>query len=653
MTVDAFLHEAVITLSAAVVVSLICHRLRVPSIVGLLLTGIVIGPSLTGMVTDREAIHVFAEIGVMLLLFTIGLELSPRRLAEARRAFALAGSLQALLTTALGFALATAFGWTPSTALFFGFVLTLSSTAIVLKLYGERRETDAPHGKVALAILLFQDFLIVPMIVITPVLAGQVPASPRALVLRFGGALLAVAVVVLVARRAMPAFLHQVVRTRIRELFVLGALALCLAMSWLTHALGFSLALGAFVAGILLSDSDYSHQVFADVMPFRDVFASLFFISIGMLVDVRFFLEHAVLVLGVALGIVLLKILTVGAATAALRLPARTVASVAFGLAQIGEFSFVLLEVGRSHGLLSAERDQWLLSAAVVTMLASPLLLRLGPTAGLAWARWRGDRETAETTEPGRENHVVIVGFGTTGHLLARVLREARIDYVIVELNGETVRRASADGEPILYGDAARRDILEHADVASAAIVVFAFQDPSALVRAVAAARQTSPNVELLVRTRTVHDIDLLRERGANQIVAEELETAIELFTRVLARFHVPRNIVRAQTRALRGEGYRMLRAESLHEGVSAAVLDALAEGATDIYRVESDSRAVGRTLRDLDLRRASGASVLAVVRGERPFPNPSAELVLEAGDDLVLMGSHQEVDRAFALLGG
>jgi CPA2 family monovalent cation:H+ antiporter-2 len=387
----------------------------------------------------------------------------------------------------------------------------------------------------------------------------------------------------------------------------------------------------------------------ADIVPLRDVFASVFFISVGMLVDLGFVAAHVPAVVGLAIAVVAVKALTCGAAVALLRFPARTVAGVGFGLAQIGEFSFVLMEVGRSHGLLQGDRYQLLLAAAVVTMLVTPALVQLGPAATLRFGG-RPLREGGAVAEP-RSGHVVVVGFGTGGGLLARVLRETRIPYVLVELNGDVVRRAREAGEPIIYGDATRREILRHAGVEGASVAVFAISDPAAVRHAVRLARDLSPALQIIVRSRTVQEIAELRRLGADQVVAEEFETAIEIFTRVLARFHVPRNIVRAQTRMLRGEGYRMLRAPSLAEGASEAMLEALAAGTTDVFRVEPASAANHRTLRGLDLRRETGASVVAVVRGETTFPNPAAELVLEAGDDLVLVGSHAEVEAAFALL--
>ena len=655
MELDYLLRDSVILLASAVVVLLIAARLRMPPVVALLLTGLLIGPSGFGWIADSEEVEVFAEIGVVLLLFVIGLELSLERLRELRRPFLLGGSVQTSVTAALTTAAGLALGFSLNRAVFFGFVIALSSTAIVLKLYGDRHETDTPQGRTVLGILLFQDFLIVPMIVLVPVLAGEVGASPTDLILRFAGSLAVIVAIVVVARRIAPSLFDRIARTRTRETFVLGSLGICLALAWATHALGFSLALGAFVAGLLVSETEYSHQAIADVAPFRDLFASVFFISIGMLVDLRFAVAHLPMVLGLAAAVVVVKSLVAGGAVAAVGLPARIRIMVGFSLAQVGEFSFVLMEVGRAHGLLETGSYQVLLSSVVLTMLATPILVHLGPAAAGLWIRLWGAPaiRDLEETAAAIQDHVIVLGFGAGGRLLAQVLREARIPYVIVELNSETVKRSRREGEPIFYGDATRRQVLEHAGIDRARLVVFAISDPDALRRAVRATRDLNPAVEIVVRTRRITEIEELQTLGADRVVAEEFETAIEIFTLVLHRYHVPRNVVRAQIRVLRGEGYQMLRSPGRGKGVSEAVLDALEAGPTDVFRLERGSPVAGRSLRDLDLRRRTGATVLAVVREEEPLPNPGADTVLEAGDNLVLVGSHAEIDRAFDLLGG
>ena len=388
--------------------------------------------------------------------------------------------------------------------------------------------------------------------------------------------------------------------------------------------------------------------------PFRDVFASVFFVSMGMLVDLSLVMEHLLTVVTLAAFVIVVKIVACTVAVAALRFPSRTVATAALSLAQIGEFSFVLMEVGHSHGLLQEPRYQILLSAAVLTMLLTPAMIRLAPSVANAWHRLRGERPAEDDERVVSEDlsgHVVVVGFGVGGQQLSRVLREVGVRYLVVDLDGEVVRQARAEGEPVLYGDATRIEILEQAGIHRASVAVFAISDPAAALRGVRLARELHPEIEIIARAHTTKEIERLRDQGADQVVAEEFESAIEIFTRVLARYHVPRNVVRAQTRILRGEGYRMLRSPSLAEGVSETLLEALEAGTTDIFLIDKESHAVGQALSDLDLRRRTGATVIAVVRGEVSHPNPQAGMILEAGDSLVIMGSHQEVDQAFELL--
>jgi CPA2 family monovalent cation:H+ antiporter-2 len=649
VTIEAFISEAVVLLAAAVAVTLLSLRFRIPTVVGFLVTGLIIGPSGLRLVADSHQVEMFAEIGVIFLLFTIGLEFSLDRLASIRRAFFLGGSVQglsAILTFAL---LGRLLGLSWPQAIFCGFLAVLSSTAIVLKLLADRRELETPQGKVAIGVLLFQDFLIVPMILLTPVLAGRAEASPLAIVGRFALGLVIVGVVFVVARYLMPRLLWAIVRTRAREILILGALLVCLGMALFTESLGFSLALGAFLAGIIVSESEYSHQIVAEVVPFRDVFNSIFFISIGMLLDLGWAAAHLGQVLVLTAAIIVGKVATTAAAAAMLGYPSRIVTTVGLTLAQVGEFSFVLLGVGRHLGLVDDGLAQLFLAAAVSTMALTPLAIALAPR--LAGRRGVVEAAAGETP-PSRGRQVIVVGFGVGGRSVARVLKEAGIPYTVIELAGEAVRRASRAGEPIQYGDVTRQEILEHAGIRRAGVIVFMISDLVAVRRAVPLARSLAPDLHIVVRTRSVADVEGLIAAGANEVIAEDLETSIEIFTRVLQHFHVPGNVIRAETRLLRSANYQMLRSPG-GATVPEAVLDVLAAGTTDVFRLEAGSPAAGREIRDLAIRSRTGASVIAVVRDGQPRTNPPADFELAVGDSVVLVGNHAEIDRAFELLGG
>jgi monovalent cation:H+ antiporter-2, CPA2 family len=653
MPIEVFLREAVLLLAAAIGVILLSARVRIPSVVGFLITGVLIGPSGLALIGEAERVELFAEIGVVFLLFSIGLEFSLERLAQIRRFFFTGGTAQAALTTGAIAALALGLGFSPSRAVFFGFLATLSSTALVLKLLADRRELDSPHGRIVLGILLFQDFLIVPMIILTPVLGGTIEATPAGLAGRFLLGLAVVGLVFVAGRYLMPRVLHLLVAARVREVLVLGVLAICLGLAWLTDALEFSLALGAFIAGILISETEYSHQVVAEVLPFRDVFNSIFFISIGMLLDVGFALAAPVQVLGLAAILLGVKALTGFAAVWLLRFPARLIVISSLSLAQVGEFSFVLLEVGREHGLMGeGGLFQLFLAAAILTMLATPVLMAVAPKLSRQAGGLGAERPEEEAAaEERRHDHVILAGFGVGGANVARVLRAAGLRYVVVEFDGVVAQRARKAGEPVLFGDVTRPEILEHAGIERARVLVFMISAPESVERSVLTARQMNPSLHIIARTRRVGEIEALHRYGADEVVSEEFETSIEVFTRVLQRYHVPRNVLRAEIRALRGEHYLMLRAPGQTAGASEAVLDALEAGTVDLFRLERGSPAVGRTLRELDLRNRTGATILSIVRGEKPIPNPDPGLTLETGDTLVLVGSHGEIEAAFVSL--
>ncbi len=650
-----FLKEFVIILAAAVLIIFISNRLRLPSIVGFLLTGMLIGPFGLNLVAQVEVIEVFAEIGVVMLLFFIGLEFSVPHLKGIRREILCGGGSPAMVTTAVVFALVSLGGFSPSEKVFFGFLIALSSTAIVLKILADRGELETPHGKLSVGILLFQDLFIVPMIVVTPLLAGGQGLAFGDVAIRFLISVAAVVVVFYAARYVMPRVLHQIARTRVREAFLLGSLLVCLLMAGVTATLGFSYALGAFIAGLIISESEYSHQVVAEIVSFRDLFTSLFFISVGMLLNLDFVLNNLMAVVGISGGIFIVKAAIVFAVVLALKFPFRTATIAALGLAQIGEFSFVLAKVGQSFGLLNETLYQHFLGASILTMIATPLLIRVAPTIaertqGVLPFRLSLSEHEQELVR-GLSDHVVIVGYGVNGQNVARVLRETGIPYLILEANGETVQSLRREGLPVVFGDVTRRDILNLCNIEQANTIVFAIADPRATRTAVRLARSLNPHIHVIVRTRLVSEVDELSKIGANEVIPEEFETSIEIFTRVLEQFHIPRNVVNAQIQVIRDENYRMLRGLPVTGRALDRVAQLLAAGTSDTFLVTDDSIAANRTIRELHLRKKTGATLIAIVRGEKPFINPNPDFRIEPSDCLVLVGNHASMDKAFEFL--
>ncbi|MFZ2087471.1 MAG: cation:proton antiporter, partial [Desulfobaccales bacterium] len=413
------LTDLVIIFGLSLVVLFICHRLRVPVTVGFILTGILAGPHLLGLIKAIHEVEMLAEIGVILLLFTIGVEFSFANLLQIRQSVLVAGPIQVAATCLAGLVLAWHFGKSLNEAVFIGFLLSLSSTAIVLKLLQERGEVDTPHGRTSLGILIFQDIIIVPMMLLVPLLAGASENIGWSFLVLLAKGLAIIALVIVSAKYVVPHVLYQVARTGNRELFLLSIVLICLAVAWLTAQAGLSLALGAFLAGLIVSETEYSHQALGNILPFRDVFASFFFISIGMLLDVKFLLENPGRIALLTLGVLAVKALLAGSAALFLKFPLRTGLLVGLALCQVGEFSFILSKAGQGKGLFSGDSYQLFLDVTIFTMLATPLMMALAPRAADLVLRWPwpqrlklGAHLSADLDKSIPRDHLIIIGFG-------------------------------------------------------------------------------------------------------------------------------------------------------------------------------------------------------------------------------------------------
>jgi CPA2 family monovalent cation:H+ antiporter-2 len=637
------LRDLVILVGVAIPVVAVTQRFRIPTVVGFLLTGLAIGPHALGIIHQTEAVAGLAELGVVLLLFTIGLELSLSRIIRLGRPVLQGGTVQLIGTAVVVGVLAAWAGLDAPRATFFGALLALSSTAVVLKLYNDRRELDLSHGRIVVAILLFQDLCVVPLMLLTPVLAGAdagVGAALRATLV----SLAVVGALIVGGRFAIPWVLERVVGVQNREIFTLSIVFIGLGAAFVTATFGLSLALGAFIAGLLISESEYGLQALSDALPFRDSFTGIFFISVGMLVDPDFVLQHLGLVLGLTVGVILLKgiVGTLAARSLGRSLQLSIVAG--FSIAQVGEFSFVLASVGIGAGLLSDDAYQTFLAISVLSMLATPLLIAGAPAFADAVGRWLRLPALRLTTREYQavqqlRDHVIIVGYGLNGRNLARVLKAANIRYVILEQNGQTVRRARMNREPIFFGDGTRRDVLEHVGIEHARALVFAIAASADTRRGVAIARNLNPDLYIIVRTRFVAELEELLRLGASHVIPEEFETSIEIFSRVLDLFGVPKNLIEQEVQAVRGEAYEVLRGLSLPDlrlevleryGVNAAV---------ESIAIEPGAAAIGQSPVTLSLRRETGVTVIAAVRNGVAIHAPDPEFRFTEGDVVVLVG--------------
>jgi CPA2 family monovalent cation:H+ antiporter-2 len=649
---SSIVQDLVLLYALALVLLLIGGRLRAPAIVSLIATGVIAGPGGLGLVGSEETVTTLSEIGIALLLFMVGLDLSFGEVRRMWRRVVVGGSAQVLGTMAVTAPIAyLLLGSRLETILFVGFFVAISNTSIIVRELTRRNEIHAPHGGLAVGILLLQDLLALVALVLAPVLFGSSDAPS------LGRALLQIAVIALAlagATRFLLPLLFRLATVSGREAFGLMVLVASLGTAWLASVLGLSMTVGAFLAGLVIDESEFSHQIHAEIRPLRDLLTSLFFISVGLLVQPATLAPVFHWVIGVALAIVVVK--TVGA-TVALRLarvPRRVAATTALGLAQVGEFSFVLGSSALANGAIDPSRWQVLLAASVLTMMATPWLVGLAPAFGGWLARTQEDGEAAEAAR--REDlagHVLILGFGVGGRLIAWALRGVQTPHVILELDGVAVREAAAQGHHILYGDATAAEPLRAAGVARAAAVVAVLSDPGASERAVRAVRALNRHVPVIVRTRYRAEAERMIRAGASRAVAEELEASLEVMAELLVRLGVPGNVAEE----LVGDARRSM-ASSTARSVSApaAPSDQVAGllGATPVssYQLAARDWAVGQSLAAVNLRAETGATILAVKRAGATLAPPPVDLVFASGDVLYVVGDEASVRDARTRLG-
>ena len=658
MTTPGFLAPLVLVFLAALLAAYVLHRLRQPPLIGFLLAGVLLGPFGLGLVEQVETVEALAQVGVVLLLFTVGLELSPSSLRRLGPAVWVAGPIQFVVVSLLAAGLGLARGYPISQSVFFGFLVVTCSTVVILQLLQEGRELDSPHGRFLVGINLFGDLMVVPMMLSIGPLAGRYGKEPIGALLALGKAALAGAFIFVAARFLVPRFLRAVVATRSKELFLLAVLVVVLGTSLATSWAGLSLALGAFLAGLVVSESDFGHQAMADVAPFRDAFNALFFVSVGMLFDTRILVQRPATV-AAALALVFLGKAVAGALPVLLLgWGPRTAAIVGISLAQIGEFAFLLLEQGRVAGVVPPDVYQVTLAAAIISMAATPFLFRFAHVVGDRAAAFRIPAARLSEESPvgsalPRAGHVLVFGFGHMGETLARVLARAKVPFRVLDLNPERVRRGRTRGIPIEYGDSTSAAVLRQCGVEGARAAIVLLSDPSATRRTLRLCRTLSPGIFLLVRTRYLSEVPELSALGADEVVAEEFETALEIAGRALRRLGFPLPWVESETdelRRAREDAFRRFRApETAADGIERALGGARLE----VVSIGPEWAARDRTLKELAVRDSAGAVVLAVVRRGEPEVAPGGDFQLREGDQILLLGGEEGIERGLAILRG
>lgn len=651
------LRDILIIFSLSCLVLLLCHRLKLPTIVGYLITGVVAGPGGFALIKGIEDVETLSQIGIVLLLFTVGLEFSVKKIFEYKRYFFIGGFLQVLLTTLATFLIFKFWGSTAGESLFYGFLVSLSSTAIILKLLQQKNESATPHGRAIIGILVFQDVIAIPMMLLTPLLGGETINFDINFLARALGGLTLLAGVFFGAISVIPRILDVITRTRSRELFLLSVLVICFSVAYLSSLIGLSLSIGAFLAGLIISDSEYSTEAIGDILPFRDIFTSFFFVSIGMLLNVQFVIHHPMMILSLLGGIILLKAITGSASVLALGMPLRVSVLTGFALAQIGEFSLVLAKTGREHTLLSDFSYQMFLDVAVLSMALAPTLVALAEPLAQQLLKLplpvrikSGLKSELMFEKISHTDHVIIAGYGISGKNIARSSKEAGISYVVLEMNSETVKKEKKAGVPILFGDATHESVLAHAGIHSAKVLAVVINDPLAALRCVEVARRINPSLFIVARTQRIQEMNHFYKMGASDVIPDEFGTSVEIFTRVLRQYQIPGDEIEKLIASFRQEGYEMLR-EYNKERMNLRDFDQeFSQVKLETYKVSENSPIIGKSLIECQLRQKYGLTLMLIKRGNLTLLDIDPATVFELNDRVVVMGTKTNLDKAYEL---
>jgi CPA2 family monovalent cation:H+ antiporter-2 len=643
------LKDLMIVLLCAAMVLVMTYRLRIPSVIGFLLTGILIGPGVLSLIPDSQQISVLSEIGVMLLMFSVGLEFSIEKLRQMKYEVLVIGGMQILLTIAAVTSVCMLMGLSLPVAMFASFVISLSSTAILLKLLQDRQKLQTPAGRIMLGVLLFQDICVVPLIILTPTLASLGNADFMPVAYKLLRSFSLIVIIFVASKYVLPRFFDFVMRLRISELYMFMVLGFCFGLALVTHFLGFSLALGSFIAGMVLAESDYINQIESDTRQLKNVFLSVFFISVGMLLNIDFVFSHALGVASGLLGMIALKILVMLVILKFTRNPLNIALYVGMGLAQIGEFSFLLLNIARPSGIIDENTYQYFLSITIFSMMVTPLLVATAMKLGDSDAM---KKNISKLPEGQPQPDVIIAGFGINGINLSKIFKALSIPYRVIEINPATVKKFRSKGERIVYGDITQPANLTMMGIENASMIVIAISDADATKKAVEISRKMNPSIQIIVRSEYVTQIESLYRCGANIVISQDFEASIEVASYVLKHFGVANRIVHIQANALRKQHYKFF----MHEGVFSHKVNlaklAAIEKLHEIFFVLLDSTLIGKKITEIHFPDDMGCvGIIGVIRDGVVLTSQNAEVVIEPADTFILYGDQKKLHRAISFL--
>jgi len=635
------LHDIILILFLAVLIILVLSKLRIPPVIGFLFTGILIGPTAFQLVTTVHEIELLAEIGVVLLMFTIGLEFSLGQIRKMMQDFLMFGGLQVMLSWLLFFFLFSWFGLTLQQALIGGFILALSSTAIVLKLLQDGNDLGSPAGKKMTGMLLFQDAIIIPGIIMLPIISQFDELGPSTLFLDLLLAISSVIAIYIISKFTLPKIFSYVLKLGIPDLLMVTVFVYMFGVALLAHSLGVSLAMSALVVGIAISDTVYAHQINTEIIPSKYIFISIFFISIGMFLDVPFFLQNFQLVIAVMLLIMIVKIVVIMLLFLIFKHPLNVGFMTALGLAHIGEFSFIMLKLAKNFNLFEPDTHQLLLSSALLSMFTVPFALKLGKKVS------GYDRFKKELTESNDQkeltHHTIIAGLGVTGQNIIRVMKLLNIPYAIIDINPVNIKKYKAANEHIYYGNVDRRENLVQIGIKKASLIIVAINDTEAAKRTVTIARDLNPDIKIIIRVNFLAQVEDFYRLGADLVLAQDMETSLIFIHHILKFYNIPEHVSRIQTNLLRKEHYEFFLKKEARETWKLAIVDAV-EQDNELFFISPFSKHVGKKIGQLQPFNFEDITILGVIRQNSMLTEAVKEIELNSYDTILFSGNHAMV---------
>jgi CPA2 family monovalent cation:H+ antiporter-2 len=649
------LQDLVILIGFSTLIVLLLKRVNLPSILGFLITGIVIGPYSLSLIDDSHQVEIISEIGVILLLFVIGMELSLKQLTSIKKTVFIGGTIQVFVSIGATAIIYSFFSTSWTEAVFMGFLVSLSSTAIVLTMFQDRNEMNTAQGKNALGILIFQDLIVVPMMLVTPIISGQSENVMGSIVVLLLKSACVILVTIVSAKYIVPRLLYEVAKTRSKELFLLTTFTICFAVTFLTSEAGLSLALGAFLAGLIVSESEYSHQATSFMLPFRALFTSFFFISVGMMLDINFLFFNVVVIVILSVGVFVLKGTIATLSILILKYPLRTALLTGFTLFQVGEFAFILSKVGIEYGLLTETMNQYFLAVSITSMLFTPFVFMFSDKVVAVFMKTKIGNvlETRLYQSPPKnelnteslKDHLVIIGYGLNGSHLARAAEAHSIPYVVIEVDADIVKLERKKGVPILFGNAVHSHILETVNVRGSRAVVVAISDYAETENIVRAIRMACQTTFLVVRSKYVKETNELLALGADDVIPEEFETSIEISSRILNRFLIPIEDIEGFISLLRSDNYQLL--ESKRKLPKTYRYEKMPNLNITTIQVGRDSGGpVGKSIGEANVRKNYGVNIIGICRNNQIYLHFDANEKILQSDLLFVYGEPEKVHK-------